>query len=612
MSKINRLFIELSVFLLLLCGVALFVLVFSGKTGVQNAFVAAGVLFAAMAAVLLWLLASYRKNDRYLEQTADYLHQKFSLASAENAAEDLQGRVSQLLQQLHQNMDTVRHVMQQTGEGKTLDIDSLHQNDNLLLEALGDMNRRLRQVAEEERVRNWLNTGMDTVTRVLSGSFEQERSEVTYNFVKTVCQHTGACQGAVFLYQPGEGGQDGHLVMSESYAWDRRKYLKKQLLKNEGLTGQCFMEKQYIYLEQVPENYVNIKSGLGDSNPRIILLVPVIHNDEVFGVVELASFEPMQQQHIEFLQAAAERLGAAVFSVRTSERTRNLLAQSRKANDELLHTEEMMRLNMEEMFKMQSDLSQKVQQMESKTAMTEQLLKALESGSAFVEYDRNGNVLDASQHFAEAMGYTPAELEGKPLLALLQPGDSAKLQLENLHQKLNNLQSVDIELVLLDKNRGPQYTHSLFLPVADKAGKLLKVLQMSRFTNTETGHLLRVESMQKAFDHCCARIEADSEGNIMWVSDSFYQLFGYSLEDLVRISLGDLLQYNGSKNPQFLQQLWQASQNTIGRKITLECRSAEGHYLPCQAVLYKAATVNGLQNRLSIVLLPGFNAENQL
>jgi GAF domain-containing protein len=107
------------------------------------------------------------------------------------------------------------------------------------------------------------------------------------------------------------------------YAYDRKKYVHKTIQLGEGLVGQAVQEADTIYLTDVPANYVQITSGLGQATPTALLIVPLKLNDTVLGVIELAFFQPLETYQITLVEKLAENMASAVASARCRSRPKS-------------------------------------------------------------------------------------------------------------------------------------------------------------------------------------------------------------------------------------------------------------------------------------------------
>src|SRR5690606_31601495 len=132
---------------------------------------------------------------------------------------------------------------------------------------------------------------------------------------------------------PGE--PEAVLKLLASYAYRDRKGLNNRFRPGEGLVGQCALEKERILLTDVPEDYVQVSSGLGSAPPRNIVVLPVLFEGEVKAVVELASFQRFNQNHLTFLDQLTESIGIVLNSIEANMRTEALLKQSQGLTEEL-------------------------------------------------------------------------------------------------------------------------------------------------------------------------------------------------------------------------------------------------------------------------------------
>lgn len=160
-------------------------------------------------------------------------------------------------------------------------------------------------------------------------------------------------------------------------------------------------------MTNVPQDYVKITSGLGLANPACIILVPLISNEEVTGVLELASFEKYDAGHLEFLKKASEAVASAIITSKTTERVKLLLEDSQQRAEEMRAQEEEMRQNMEELSATQEDMERSNFEMESRMLALDQ------SGIASIEFNLDGTIIKANSTFLSLMGYSFSEIQHK-------------------------------------------------------------------------------------------------------------------------------------------------------------------------------------------------------
>ena len=155
------------------------------------------------------------------------------------------------------------------------------------------------------------------------------------------------------------------IEMRASYAYTRKKYLKAKFKFAEGLVGQAAAEKDTVLRTEIPDEYVTITSGiLGDQRPKCILIVPLITNEEVYGVLEFAGFRKFDPSQVKFVQELSLILARTIFNIKVNERTRKLLAESQEMSNELKEKQEVLRQNAEEMQATQEELQRSNQKLE--------------------------------------------------------------------------------------------------------------------------------------------------------------------------------------------------------------------------------------------------------
>lgn len=285
--------------------------------------------------------------------------------------EEGEGELGQIAQALNQTIHYQSRLYDfalQLGDGKyDASYEISGEKDQLGL-ALTQMRDRLQKVSKEEKARSWANEGLAKFSEILRAN-DTDLSQLADEFIRQLIRYLNANQGVVFVLEEEESEQA--LNMVGCYAWGRKKFAEKKLKIGEGLAGQAALEKDTIYMTEIPADYVQITSGLGGANPRCVLIVPLIINEELQGVVELASFQQMEAHEIAFVQKVAENFAATLSSARTNARTQRLLDESMKMTENLRSQEEELRQNSEELQATQESLQEKLK--EAKDEMQAQI-----------------------------------------------------------------------------------------------------------------------------------------------------------------------------------------------------------------------------------------------
>jgi len=227
-----------------------------------------------------------------------------------------------------------------------------------MLETLYELNQNLSENAKQEKIRNWSITGSAGIGDVLR-KYQEDSDLLTNEAIKYLVQYLNANQGNFFSVDK-TGDEDGpFLELKGTYAYERRKYIEKKIRFGQGMVGQVYLEKELVYMKAVPNDYVNITSGLGDANPTEIVISPLKIENEVVGVIEIASFNVFEEYQLEFLKDISETIGSTLLSSRRNFETTRLLQESRQLTEEMKAQEEEMRQNLEELEATQEDLQRK-------------------------------------------------------------------------------------------------------------------------------------------------------------------------------------------------------------------------------------------------------------
>jgi len=226
-------------------------------------------------------------------------------------------------------------------------------NQGELGKSLIHMSENLRKVAYSERKRTWSTEGLAKFANILRMN-NDDLDILSENIIINIVKYLNANQGGIYIIN--DDLKSPKMELKSAYAYERKKFLENKFELGEGLVGQCWQEKEKIFLTEVPQNYINITSGLGTANPSCILLVPLIVSDEIYGIIELASFQVFDEHEIDFIEKLSSSIASTLNSVKVNIRTSTLLEETQQMSEELQSQEEELRQNAEEMQATQEEM----------------------------------------------------------------------------------------------------------------------------------------------------------------------------------------------------------------------------------------------------------------
>jgi HAMP domain-containing protein/signal transduction histidine kinase/CheY-like chemotaxis protein len=310
-----------------------------------------------------------------------------------------------------------------------------------LKDNINQMIRNLKETTEHNTEQDWLKTNLARLTRMLQG----QRDVITVS--RTLLSELAplvASQHAVLYLVQSQGQNSGagpraRLHLIASYGYQERKNLSKEWELGEGAVGQAAFEKQRILITNLPEDYVQIVSGLGQAVPRNIVVLPILFEGQVKAVIELASFERFQAVHLNFLDQLAEGLGIVFNSIETASSTEMLLQQSQSLAGEL-------KSQQDELQKTNAELEQKARQLSTQNDEVERQNREIELARVTLQ-EKAEQLAVTSKYKSEFLANMSHELR-TPLNSLL-------LLAEQLRQNRDkNLRDKQLEMIQVIHDSG--------------------------------------------------------------------------------------------------------------------------------------------------------------
>ena len=299
-------------------------------------------------------LAQLDENTkRYLFDNGGQSQKNDANTVFESLTANLQNATAFISQIAQNNLNTNWHGLNEQNKSS---------NINNLAGQLVHMRDQLIAIDGKELERTWATKGQAMFGDLLSKE-DDNLDRLTYAVISQLTKYLGANQGAFFVVDQ-EATEQVKLVLRGCYAYDQQKLLTKEVLPGEGLIGQVFLEKATVYIDDLPADYSHIASGLGQASPKCLLIVPLKFNNEVYGVLEIASFGGFQPYQVEFVEGIAGNITATVAGAKNTERTQRLLLESQTMTEQLRAQEEEMRQNMEELIATQEEMERKQAELE--------------------------------------------------------------------------------------------------------------------------------------------------------------------------------------------------------------------------------------------------------
>jgi len=353
------------------------------------------VLLSATILIFLYrdskyIVTSIKKMKKYIARLGKGELPEEIKVSGTDEIEDMKKSINKLTANLKLTRDFVIEV----GNGNFKKEINVFNGKGELGSNLINMRKKLLQVsserelqAKENEQRMWHNEGIGLFSEILRTN-NDNLEELSYMIVKNLVKYTKSNQGGIFIKNQHNNTKVTY-DLKAAYAYDRRKFADSSIALGEGLIGTCAIEAETIYMTDIPDNYIKITSGLGGANPNSLLIVPLKREEEVLGMIEIASFNKYQPYEIAFVEKIADSVASHLYFVQMNIKTNELLAKTQQQSEEMAAQEEEMRQNIEELQATQEESSRRAENFEQQIIelqkTNEKLEEQLEKAKATIK-----------------------------------------------------------------------------------------------------------------------------------------------------------------------------------------------------------------------------------
>ena len=398
------------------------------------------------------------------------------------------------LNQLMTTLNETANFAKKMGQGDFMaDYKALSSKD-VLGNALIDMKNNLLKAQEQEDIRNlerkkltWSQEGIALIGEVLRKSTENFE-EYLFNIVSNIVGYLKAEQGGIFLLND-DNPNKVFLELRMAYAYNKRKVLDTKIEIGESLVGRCFQEQELIYLTNLPDGYTVISSGLGDHDPKSLLLLPLMFENESFGVIEIASLHTFADFEMEFLRSIGERIASSISIALKNVKTKELLEKYQIQSDEIEQREQALQENLIELQKVQEEAM-------TKESETGGVIDALTQIGSVVWYDIDGTILKIKDTNLYDAGLSERQMVGHNQSEF---APEAKENPEGFKQFWEDLRAGHTRrrLFKTEIGKGTLWISEIYTPIKDSSGKVYKVINIGINISEQKALEEKIVSLQK-------------------------------------------------------------------------------------------------------------------
>lgn len=360
------------------------------------------IAFGAWALILiLSLLTSFRisnalKNLRLIIQD---LLQGDTRKREVPLYKDEFGEITRGIQTVATNIHRWAEFATQIGDSNfNTQLVALSSNDELG-NALIQMQQKLKQVADEDAKRNWIVQGEAHFSEVIRTSDTLEK--LAENLINVLPKYLNAHQGAFFTFWE----DNLSISLTASYAYSELQ--KSRTFKlGEGFIGQSIKTKEFIFIQDIPTDYIVLTSGLGEARPKALMVIPLIYNELVHGAIEIASLNTFSDLHIAFAKRLSQIIGAALANLKNKTQTLKLLEEAQNLSHQLQHKQQELMEKNQLMSQTQEKLIASQQELSAQ-------INALNNAAIVSESKPNAEITFVNQQFLETYQFRREDIIGR-------------------------------------------------------------------------------------------------------------------------------------------------------------------------------------------------------
>jgi len=424
------------------------------------------IMVLGLFVVIYFIKKSFSPVDDIL--IASQKISKGELVNLKETSETEFGKIALSFNIISKNLEEASNISSQIANGnydirisEKSEKDVLSKSINKIAENLKEAKAKSILQDDNTYVQLWMRKGRFEVAEAERKS-ENNISDLTYNILREIVNYTGAILGGLYLYN----NEKEQIDLVASYAYETKKQINKRFRLGEGLIGSCVLEEKRIVINDVPDDYINIVSGLGNGKPSNISIIPIFYQGKINSVIELAFINKPKDYVIDFVERLGDNIGAWIDASLINSKTANLLKISRSQTEELAEKENELNVKVQELEKIKSEIG--VQNAEYKSKMN-----AINHTVMTVEYTLDGIVIDSNAKYEELMGYSSKDIKGINVFNLVK---DQRDDLKHIIEEVSKGNPIKRQVKRYTKTGEEKWFSATYTPYYNEGNKITRVL----------------------------------------------------------------------------------------------------------------------------------------
>lgn len=234
------------------------------------------------------------------------------------------------------------------------------EKDNLS-KSINQMKIKLMDAAQTREKQSWIKDGQSGLNDIMRG--DKEIDEMAKDIIAYITKYLDGKVGALYILNE----ETKRLDLTASYAFQKRKNISTSYALGEGIVGQCAKEQEVISISPVPEDYIRVSSGIGETIPKSVIVAPISFEDDLIGVLEIATLREFDDSTIEYMMQTLKSIGISLHSAESRAKVKALLEKTTAQADELRTQQEELKQTNEELQVQQEELRVANEELEEQT-----------------------------------------------------------------------------------------------------------------------------------------------------------------------------------------------------------------------------------------------------